>query len=351
MNFHGGQLRQNGMMDFSVNIPSIPYEEAFRNLLIASIERLNEYPEIDGASARDSVATFLGIDANQVVLGNGATDLIYLISRANRFKRVAILQPTFTEYERALRQEGTEVQYIELQECNNTFEIKPDDMAAAVNNSQSEALFICNPNNPTGQIILPGSLEIFLKQVVNPEFLLIIDESFIEFKDHSDHHQLMKKLIGKYNIIIIRSMTKTYRVPGLRIGYLFGTEKIVKKIAEARDPWALNHMAIMSIPYFLEQTKFVEELHHWCEIESKFLLEALNKTKHIKYFKNDANFILIKINVDKANGFYEKMIDLGVHLRKCTDFRGLNEQYFRLAVMDRDKNIKLIEKIREALND
>ncbi|GAB6106197.1 pyridoxal phosphate-dependent aminotransferase [Fusibacter bizertensis] len=351
MNFHGGQLKREGMVDFSVNIPMIPFEKSFKALLIKSIDQLDKYPEIDGATARESVATFLEIEPSQVVLGNGATDLIYLICKASKFEKAAILQPTFTEYERALTQEGTQIHHIASHEGISTFDIEADEIASKVNFSQSEALFICNPNNPTGQLLTPSYLEEILKKVKNPNFVLVLDESFIDFKVHPDHHGLMRKLIERYRIVIIRSMTKTYRVPGLRIGYLFGTKDVVKIIANYTEPWTLNHMALMSIPYFLSQYNFVTSLQQWCECEANYMNKELNKISQIKCFNNEANFILIKVDEEKSLGFYEKMLNKGIHLRKCTDFRGLNHQYFRLAIMDHENNTNILRKLKEALND
>ena len=351
MNFHGGQLKQSGVMDFSVNIPSIPFEETYRDLLIRSIDQLVDYPEIDGVTARNCVASILHIDPRQVVLGNGATDLIYLISRSNRFGKVGILEPTFTEYERALKQEGTLIHPIALIEESDTFDLQAEVIAAEINQNQLEALFICNPNNPTGHLISAVKLEQILRQVDHKSFVLVIDESFIEFKAHKGHQEAMKNLINRYNIVIIRSMTKTYRVPGLRIGYIFGTMKVIEKITNTRDPWALNHFALMSIPYFMEQQDFVLNLQKWCLAESEYMQEELKSIKNLSVYQNEANFILIKIPEDKSKDFYEKMIYSGIHLRKCTDFKGLGNRYFRLAIMNRKQNSNLIKILREALND
>ena len=285
MNFHGGQYKKNGMNDFSVNIPQIPFDSSYQALLTQTIQKLYDYPEIDGETARVAVSEYLNWPSENIVLGNGATDLIYLIARAHRFKRAMIIEPTFTEYRRALNQAGTETMsyYLNRHESNEHpkedgdwkfgfFEADPKDIAQAINQTGSEALYVCNPNNPTGTFFNSNFFEEILKNVSIASFTLVIDESFIEFANQEFHHESMNQLMKRYNVLVIRSMTKTFCVPGLRIGYVFGDKNAVDPVAKLRDPWAVNRFALESIPYFLNNQMYLKKIQVWCEEEKGYLM-------------------------------------------------------------------------------
>ena len=358
MNFHGGQIKKEGLLDFSVNIPTLPYDEAYKTLLIDTIHHLYEYPEIDGEKARKSLSDYLGWPENQIVLGNGATDLIYLIGRAFKFDRAMILEPTFTEYRRALEQSGTEVFAYQMQnEANNPsdpsdpnnrlnkFMVSPILLAKKINEKQCQALYVCNPNNPTGTYFDCDFFKVLLEHVNVDSFMLILDESFIEFKERNDYFQEMKQLMTRYHVLVMRSMTKTFCVPGLRIGYVFGDKNAVDQINKLRDPWALNRFALESIPYLLNNKKHLSTLQLWCEKEADYLLNALLAIHQITVYESHANFILIYVAVENPIKWHEWLMNQGIYLRTCMDFNGLNSNFFRIAVKDRVSNQKLIEVI------
>ncbi len=348
MNFHGGQYKREGLMDFSVNIPQLNLGVAYKDLLMRSIDKLSDYPEIDGRQAREALSTYLKWPADQIVLGNGATDLIYLLSRAMQLKRTMVLEPTFTEYRRALEQSGTTVfEYVLNSDFG--FHLNTEKLAKSINNKGCEALFICNPNNPTGQFFTTTEIESILKGVTVEKFLLVIDESFIEFKDRASHHDVMRQLMVRFNVLVIRSMTKTFCVPGLRIGYLFGSEGSIKQVKNYRDPWALNRFALESIPYLLKDRSHLEQLQNWCESESGYMKASLEKLERIEVFDGHANFLLIKLDHPNQAIWHDALIDKGFYLRTCMDFRGLDASYFRIAVKDRQSNKALLNAMKETL--
>jgi threonine-phosphate decarboxylase len=348
MNFHGGQYKKEGLIDFSVNIPHFTLDRPYKELLIHSIDQLADYPEIDGLQARRALSEYLNWPIEQIVLGNGATDLIYLMARALKLERAMILEPTFTEYRRALSQSGaTIVDYV--LESDSGFHLNPHRLAEAINTMKCNALFLCNPNNPTGQLFTTNEIESVLALVNDTHFLLIIDESFIEFKDRPSHHETMKDLMRRYNIIIMRSMTKTFCVPGLRIGYLFGTERWIETINKYRDPWALNRFALDSIPYFLKDKSHLKQLQSWCDESSTYMKTLLSKLERVEVFDGHANFILIKLDHPDPAKWHESLIEKGYYLRTCEDFNGLDARYFRIAIKDRQSNEALIDAIKETL--
>jgi threonine-phosphate decarboxylase len=348
MNFHGGQLKKDGLIDFSVNIPHFPIDDAYKALLNRSFDQLKAYPEIDGLKARHALSEYLNWPMDQIILGNGATDLIYLMTRALKLERAMILEPTFTEYKRALSQSGTKV-YEYVLEGDSGFHLNTDLLSKAINNARCDALFLCNPNNPTGQLFTVAEIESILEHVNGDHFLLVIDESFIEFKDRPSHHEAMKDLMGRYNILVMRSMTKTFCVPGLRIGYMFGSEKSIKLVSTFRDPWALNLFALESIPYFLKDDRHFKQLQDWCEEESAYMKALLSKLERVEVFDGHANFVLFKLNHSNPTQWHEALIEKGFYLRTCLDFTGLDAHYFRIAIKDRQSNKALMDAMKETL--
>ena len=356
MNYHGGQLKKEGLIDLSVNIPQIKFEDELKSLIYDSIEEMMKYPEIDGITARGSIGEALGLSESEIVLGNGATDLIYLIARALKFESAVILQPTFTEYERALKQNQTEIEHVAtfMERDLNMMHVSEAVLKTARLRfgRMAEAVYFCNPNNPTGHFIHADEIEKFIALFPENEVpTLVIDESFVEFKNRPDHHEKMKVLTQKYPIIIIRSMTKTYRVPGIRIGYLFGSKFLIEKINKLREPWALNHFALRMIPYFMKQSAFRSDLEKWVITESTWVEEQLKGINGVNVFSAEANFVLIKLDydVDICEKIYRDLIDQDVHFRKCLDFRGLDASYYRIAISTREENQKMINAFRSVL--
>ncbi len=346
MNHHGGQKKGDGFTDYSVNIPKIDFDATFKQLVISSIESLYDYPEIDGETAKRALAESLGVEIDEIIIGNGATELIYLTARALKLKKIMILQPTFTEYARAFSLVETELVHFFLEVSHATFEIDFEVLANQINSTGCEALMLCNPNNPTGTLFTCEQLLTVLNKVKISNFLLMIDESFIEFyESHSSMAQLMKT--GR--VLVIRSMTKIYRVPGLRIGYMIGPKQVMKSIQRFKEPWSLNSIALKSIPYFLGETQYLENLRKWCAEERSFLLERLSLIKEIRFFHSYANFLLLRYEGTNSIGFFEALERENMHIRTCHDFMGLDERYFRIAIQDRTTNLLFIEKIKKVL--
>ena len=357
MNFHGGQFKQKGLYDFSVNIPNTPYDQDYMECLKQNIENLMEYPEIDGISGRLAISKVVKCSPDDIVLGNGATDLIYLSTRALKLKNVMIVNPTFTEYARALLQSGSQVTNYLLTErqCNQTmgYGLEISDLVKTIVDNGCDGLFMCNPNNPTGTFFDALFFQTLYKTLEDnanidlDKFVLIIDESFIEFKSRETYHQNMRRLMERQNILFIRSMTKTYSVPGLRLGYAFGNPKVIERVAHMREPWALNRFALDSIPYFLSKKNYLNTLQSRTHLLRSKLHAQLLAFEKISIADSETNYLLIKVDVQAPQHWHNRLIEKGFYLRTCLDFVGLGPQYFRIAIKDVETNQKLINAIGE----
>ena len=351
MNFHGGYFGKEKLVDFSVNIPPIPYDAAYRTLLIDHIGKLQKYPELSGDETKKALSLRLGYEKEHLILGNGATELIYLFARTQGMKKALILEPTFTEYKRALNTYHVEILRYDLT-LSNPEKIDTEKIINQINSESIELLVICNPNNPTGHLYKIEDLQAILEGVKVPTFKLFIDESFIDFVSTAyqrTYDEAMKALMKKHTIFLLRSMTKTFSVPGLRIGYGIGNPGLIQEMYKYKEPWSLNTFALVSMPYFLDQKEQIEAVNTWSMQENAFMAEGLQNIKGLKLIKGEANYHLIEIENMSGKAFFDKMIEKGIYLRTCLDFEGLGEQFFRIALRQHEENQWFLTQLADVL--
>ena len=353
MNFHGGYHGKDKLKDFSVNIPTIEYDPKFKALVMSNFDMLLKYPELSGVETINKMADSLQYKPEQMILGNGATELIYLYARTINIKQALILEPTFTEYRRALETHQVDILKYPLN-LENPEQLEVDKITDFINAQDCDLLVICNPNNPTGHLYKIEDLEYILKNVTVKQFKIFIDESFIDFvsTEYTEEYMVkMRKLIEMYPMFLLRSMTKTYAVPGLRIGYGIGNCQIVDQLYKYKEPWSLNTFALLSIPFFLDDLDAVKRVRTWSLTENEFMAKELSEISGIKLIAGKANYHLIQIEKMKGTIFFDKLIEKGFYLRTCMDFIGLGEQYFRIALRSREENELLINAIRSVLEE
>lgn len=351
MNFHGGQFQREDVIDFSVNIPELEYPEGFEDVIKKALYQIKKYPEIDGISSKKAIAGYNDVDLDQIVLGNGATDLIYLMSRALDIQNATIIQPTFTEYSRAMILNNVEIHHYHLKPENN-FMLNKDDLLHHLAKTNSDLLILCNPNNPTGTFIEMDVIEEIMLNVQNKDMMLMIDESFIDFVSGYRvdwNRESLNALIKSNSVVVIRSMTKNFMIPGIRTGYAIGSKKIIAAMNRIKEPWSINALALACIPFFLKQNRFLSDLRNWCHDELEFMLSSLRELEHLTVFESSANFILFRLDKESTNDFMSSVIEGGAYIRPCEDFEGLDRRYYRIALRSREDNIKLLKIIMEAI--
>jgi len=352
MNFHGGYFGKDKLVDFSVNIPPIPYDDSYRKMLIDHINTLQKYPELSGEETKRALSKRLGYKSEALILGNGATELIYLFARTQEVKKALILEPTFTEYKRALKTYQVEILRHDL-DLSAPQNLDTEKIINRINAEAIDLLVICNPNNPTGHLYKIEDLQRILEGVRTSGFKLFIDESFIDFVsvDYQKTYDVaMKRLMDQYTIFLLRSMTKTFSVPGLRIGYGIGDANLIHKMHKYKEPWSLNTFALVSMPYFLDQKDQIDAVNAWSRRENVYMAEGLENIKGLKLIKGEANYHLIEIINMSGQVFFDRMIERGIYLRTCLDFDGLGEQFFRVALRQHEDNKWFLTQLSEVLN-
>lgn len=354
MDLHGGniyRLQREGkgeILDYSSNINPLGVPEILKKAINENFLALERYPDINYVELRESIGDYNNIDSENIVVGNGATEVLFLFVKALNPKKVLIVSPTFAEYERALKNTGAEIDYFELKEEENFILNKEKFILKA---KKYELVVICNPNNPTGKFISKEIINEINLELIKSETKLFIDECFIEFI--SNWKEKSAAEFCSENIFILRALTKFFALPGLRLGYgICFDKKIIEKINEMREPWSINGFADLAGKIILKDENYIAKTEKWIEEEREWFtnsLKEIEKEKKIKVYKTETNFILIKLNSMTSQIFKEKMTEKNILVRDASNFKFLNNFYIRLAIKDREKNQKVINAVKEVL--
>jgi len=350
---HGGNLYKisekcnialGGIIDFSANINPVSHSHGLKQALIENIDKIRIYPDPDCNQLIDVISDKYNIKKTCLIPSNGATELIYLISYLLQPKKAAIIIPAFSEYERALLNVGCNIKFIKLEE-KEKFKLKAQNLKNIIKNA--ELIFVCNPNNPTGQKISRNTLYNVLGLAKRYGVFVVIDEAFI---DLVEEESLIARAQRQQNIFVIRSLTKFLGIPGLRLGFGVASACLSAKIKNFQPTWSVNTLAQIAGSYLLTDSAYIEESKRSLIKERNFLSSELKKIKSVKVFDSYTNFILFEltdqINAEDLGGFLMKD---GIVIRNCGNFRGLNSNFVRVAVRSHKENSKLIGALKEVL--
>lgn len=342
-----GQLgiAENLVMDFSASINPLGIPETvqteikkiagFKNHIVS----ISNYPDPDTRRLREKISGCYGIDPERVLCGNGSTELIYLLPRALRPGRVLIPGPTFSEYERAVRTtcDRAGIRYFVLKK-EDGFRLKPDEFISAMKGI--DMAFLCNPNNPTGDVIKKDSVLEMARAAKKHKCILVVDEAFMDFCPEES----VINEVSPY-LVVLRSMTKFYALSGLRVGYGVLPVRLVRRLKAYKEPWTLNSLAESAAVAALDDGDYGKRTFRLIAREKRFLENGFEKAE-ISYYPSAANFYLLKVK--DAGKTAAALLKKRIAVRECSDFRGLGNSHIRVAVKARKENTMLI---RELLGD
>lgn len=356
MAVHGGNteeiarkynLNLSEIIDFSANINPLGLNENIKNAMINSIDKVVKYPDITYFDLKNSIGEFENINSENIILGNGAAEVIFNIVRALKPKRALLPAPTFSEYEEAILSVDGDIEYFYLKEENNF--ILDNDFIEAIN-EDIDITFICNPNNPTGVLTNNEFIYNLLNKSAITNTIVVIDESFLDFVRNNENYS-SNSLLKKYNnLIIVKSLTKFFAMPGARIGYgICYNNHIISKINKVMVPWGVNIMATEGIIQGLKEKKYIDNSIDYVNNEKYYLYSVLKEISCIKVFKPSVNFIMFKllINLDLK----EKLLKRNILIRSCDNYIGLNKDFYRVAVRTRKENERLVYELKNILFD
>ncbi len=343
---HGGRFREaasNGAepLDFSANINPLG-SPPLKEVVLRELERVGYYPDNRYPEFRQAAARFVGVEPENIMPGNGSSELIRLFAEMTLEENdIALIPfPTFGEYENQSLLSGAKIKRVKT----------GTDGLPLINDSdldEAKSLFICNPNNPTGTLLSRDDVEAIAKRCEQNEVFLLVDEAFI---DLSDPGQSIAELAPRMEyLFVMRSLTKSFGVPGLRLGFGVANQAFAAIMDRARIPWSISSVAAAAGAYLLDNADYLGASRNLIRTESDWLNCALLRLK-LKPLPSRVNFILVNIEPSGlgSDELSRRMASEGVLVRDCQSF-GLGKGYIRVAVRNRDENEQLIEALERVI--
>ncbi len=339
---HGGDVWSRGdVLDFSVNLHPMGMPAAVAEAARAAVAESTRYPDPMCRELRTAIALRDGVGEGHVICSNGAAELIYRLCLALRPRRALVTAPTFTEYEKALDLCGcvTDVYYLPP---DRLFDLDEGILDAIT--PEVDILFLCNPNNPTGRLIAPALLSRIADRCVETETRLVLDECFIEL---TDGHSLSGAVEKNPQLFLLRAFTKTYAIPGLRLGYgLCADEPLLERLYEAGQPWTVSNVAQSAGIVACVCTGWPEMGREHLRRERPRLTAAL-RNLGLTVWESGANYLLFR--APGVIDLRERMLEKNILIRACGNFRGLSPEHYRVCVRNAQDDDILIQSLREVL--
>jgi threonine-phosphate decarboxylase len=336
------------IIDFSSSINPLGPPSSALERLAKSTWMIPFYPDPSYHDFRQHAADYVGVGEENVIEGNGSTELIYLFSSLfiRRGDRVVLPVPTFGEYERAIRMSGGVPVHVGP---NRDFALSLDNVREQLAKG-CRAIFLCNPNNPTSLAVAKKDLLDLLGSALNVGAYVFLDETFVEFADDQDL-SLVSRLSEFPNLFIIRSLTKFFALTGLRIGYGLAPAQIAEKMRSEKIPWSVNTLAQEAAMAAFRDDAYIEKTKRVVAEEREFLYSQLRKINQLEPIKPDANFVFLRISHGfTAPGLKRLLLDKRLLVRDCSSFQGLGGNHIRVAVKLRRENSLLLSTLKEVMN-
>jgi len=346
---HGGNIRKlaeasgqpaKELLDFSANINPLGPPEWLRSLISSQLSSIVHYPDPDCSLLKASISYRYGVREEEVLVGNGSSEIIYILPRALPFARALIPVPSYADYGKAVALTGKPMEKIFLQ--GEAFQL--DLFLFDSKLGGDEIVFIGQPNNPTG--LLVDSTALRTLAIKHRSTIFVIDEAFLDFVVEAD------SLIWNRppNVIVLRSLTKFYAIPGLRLGFAIGEQEMIKKIKMAMPPWSVNTIAQAVGEKALKDESYAVQTRAFVQEERGFLLNELKSLSGLRVYPGRANFLLVRIDRKDmdAPALARQLLSSGIAIRVCDHFDGLDKRFFRIAVRTREENLKLLDGLKRA---
>lgn len=338
---HGGNIYQyKDCIDFSANCNPLGTPEKVKEAVIESLSQLGDYPQVGYGPLREALGRYEGVKPEQVVCGNGAAELIYTLCHALMPKRALVPAPTFAEYPQALESTGCRIrEYLLLEEEN--FVLGEKFLGALDENT--DIVFLCNPNNPTGVLIEREVLTKILKRCRELDIFLVVDECFLDFVKKPENYSLKAFLEEYDNLFLLKAFTKRYAMAGIRLGYgLCGNRSILKRMEGCVQPWNLSVMAQAAGIAALKEEEYVKRGRKLVFQEADRLKRELSLLG-FQVYPSCANYLFFRGPED----LFSRCIKEGILIRDCSNYSGLKKGYYRVAVKTEEENDALINALAQ----
>lgn len=349
---HGGDIwrhaarlgcRPSEILDMSSNVNPFGPMPGLVSFLKDRLGDITALPEPHASTAVTAAAKFYGVAPGRMLAGNGTTQWIHAFGPAFGLKNVLITCPTYGEYAHSCRAHGIAFSEFTLRR-ETDFTLDPDRLSAAL--SGFDAAFICNPNNPTGVLTPRDRLEPLFER--HPETLFVVDESYLPFCDTAEADSFVRS--ERKNVLVLQSMSKIFRIPGLRIGLVVGNRELIERLSPHDLPWSVNAIAQAAVRYLMERPdpsrRFMAETRQRLTAERDWLTRRLVRETTLEVFPSVTSFVMVRLpEGNRAADVADRLLSHRILVRNCDNFSGLDNSFIRISLKDRASNRRLAERL------
>lgn len=355
---HGGQPEtikkllhmkdEKPLLDFSANLNPLGPPSWLSDALQQQYDTISRYPEPTYSKASASVAEHEGINQDMVLMTNGGAEAIFLVAKYFEKGKALIAHPTFLEYERACIHYHIDVEDLIVDDKSGftlPIQLIQDKFI------EKDVLFLCRPNNPTGTVIPEEDLQLLLEVGKKSGTYVVVDEAFVDFLP-TPIPTLTSWLSAYPNLIVLRSLTKMYSIPGLRIGYILAHPTVIHALKNEQIPWSINSLVDATIPRLLEDRAFVDKTRLWLQEESRNVFSSLTALDYC-FTPSLVNFYLLqdKKYPDRTDELLYFLLENGILTRHTHNFKGLNGKFIRIAIRSHIENQQLLGALQKWRNE
>ena len=342
---HGGKnLLKNSdhnIIDFSSNITPLGIPNSAKLIIKKNLDKVQFYPDPQSDNVVTNLKKYTHLSKSNIIVGNGAIEILYNFCFAflSKSTKVLIHVPTFQEYETAVKLSNSKISYFK------SLNLSTDINSFISKIPKSGCIFLCNPNNPTGELLSKKELLSIIIAAKKLETIVFVDECFIELVPESNESVI--SYVKKYdNLFILRSLTKSFGLPGLRIGYACGSKQIIQILQKIKIPWSVNSLAQDAANAVIKNLTHLKKSNIIIKKELKYLENNISNLEGFQCIPSSTNFILIKTKYDSTK-LQTKLLKFNLLIRDCKNFRGLDNNYIRIAVKSHKDNIKLVRALEK----
>jgi threonine-phosphate decarboxylase len=357
--FHGSDLeaieqtyhiKKEDIISFSANVNPLGISYKLRSTLAENLDAITSYPDREYTALRKCMAAYANTQPENIIVGNGSTELISLFIQTRHPKKALILGPTYSEYEREITLGGGTTLYYPLKE-ENGFCMDAEDFCRHLSD-QLDLLVLCNPNNPTSTAITCGQMRHILDTCMQYGIFVMIDETYVEFAPKEAEITSVPLTNYYTNLIILRGTSKFFAAPGLRLGYaITGNQDLIKSINTRKNPWTINSLAEIAGRLMFADEEYTKTTRDLISTERSRIYKELMSWDTVTAFEPMANFILVKILKENitSQDLFDHCIRKGLMIRDCSTFPFLDDRYIRFCIMKPDQNDRLLKAFKEIL--
>lgn len=340
-------ISEDKFLDFSSNVNPFGACPSAKEGIISNIDKVSIYPDPNYSKLKKAISNYCKCKVDHILLGSGSTELISSFTTIINPRNALIISPTYSEYERELKKLSCNISYY-FSKKEDDFKIDVEDLIHTINDDAYDLVVICNPNNPTGFAFTQEEIKEILKYCST---YIMLDETYVEFIDANTFSST--SLTDRFsNLFIIRSTSKFFSTPGIRLGYALCSNKmILDKMNEKLDLWNINIFATLMGEIMFDDLNYIYSTLEKIKTEYDYLFKELSSIRGLKVYPSSSNFILCEITSKKltASSLYDILIKNNIIIRDCSSFDTLDEFFFRVCILKHSDNMLLVKFLKEIL--